>query len=91
MEIIQWNSIKQKPNILPGTVYSEDILLLIDGDVFTGFYSLTFDCHSNWFVFYPRETNEIPVPCVPDGWLPRNVLPLNNQAIQLTFYPGSEK
>ena len=74
-----WLDPKIKPAHIDGKIYSEDLLLLISGDVYTGYYS-----RLNWYIFDPYGETII---CVPDGWLPRNVLPMAlEQKRQLNLY-----
>ena len=84
-----WLSPKIKPSLIPDLCYSEDILLLVDGVVFTGYWHETpMEIYKGWFVYLPRVIDGLPpIQVEPDGWMPRNELPSAPVRMrQLNFY-----
>ena len=72
-----WINPKIIPACIEGKIYSEDILLLIDGDVYTGYYNFASWSIVGYYLYLPRFLeDQTPIKCIPDGWMPRNVLPL---------------
>lgn len=72
-----WRNPKMIPARIEGKIYSEDILLLVDGEVYTGYYNFAEFSNPGFYIFLPRFLeDQTPIKCIPDGWMPRNVLPL---------------
>ena len=65
----RWIPITEKPKIVSNDGYSDDLLLLISMDVFTGYY-----IKGKWYIFDFHNKNESIV-CTPNGWMYRTVLP----------------
>jgi hypothetical protein len=65
----RWIPVSEKPKIVSNDGYSDDLLLLISRDVFTGYYK-----KGKWYIFDFHDKNESIV-CTPNGWMYRTVLP----------------
>jgi hypothetical protein len=74
MAFVQWIPISIKPKQIIGKFYSNDVLLLVDGVVFTGYYAFS-EYYLGWYIYLPRSINDVPQKCEPDGWLLLSVLP----------------